>query len=52
VVPRIFIIKTVKFKEQNINIEVEEIHPTTGTKNAGMKKKWFKDLCSNIHKSL
>jgi len=39
VVPRIFIITTVKFKELKINIEVEEIHPTTGIKNAGMEKK-------------
>jgi len=28
----IFIITTVKFKELKINIEVEEIHPTTGIK--------------------
>ena len=42
-VPRIFIIKTVKFKELKINIEVEEILPTTGIKNAGMEKN-----CSKI----
>jgi hypothetical protein len=34
----IFTITTVKFKELKINIEVEEIHPTTGIKNAGIKK--------------
>jgi len=48
----IFTITTVKFKELKINIEVEEIHPTTGIKNAGIKKKWFKYLYSNIQKSL
>jgi hypothetical protein len=52
VVPRIFIITTAKFKELNINIEVQEIRPTTGIKNAGMEKKWFKDLYSNIQISL
>ena len=43
-VPQIFIITTVKFKELKINIEVEEILPTIGIKNAGMEKKMFKDL--------
>jgi hypothetical protein len=44
--------KNLKFKELKINIEVEEIHPTTGIKNAGMEIKWFKDLYSNIQKLL
>jgi len=44
--------KNLKFKELKITIEVEEIHPTTGIKNAGMEIKWFKDLYSNIQKLL
>jgi hypothetical protein len=40
--------KNVEFKELKINTEVEEMHPATGIKNAGMETKWFKDLYSNI----
>jgi hypothetical protein len=44
--------KNVKFKELKVNIKVGEIHPSTGIKNAGMEIKCFKDLYSNIQKSL